>query len=287
MKKKIIVFCIVLVGVVLFALFCINRNANVVIVDDFSNVTGEINSGELMTVDVYEVNLKNSSQYVKSSGRITSFNIETLDIETGEKVKKLYVEDGQTVNKNEKIMLVSGYYNRTLKASINGLFFIVDNEDSVNEYKIYDTEETGISVNIAEKDIPYIKEGQKVLVNVIAINKQIEGQVDFISKLPNDNGKFNVKIKIPYDETIKFGYTANVKIEISSDEESLMVPYECICIDDEGKYYVVEEIYMEEFRNNSVQSEHRVYVEIEQFNEEVVKITSGIKEGMRILLWKW
>ena len=297
MKRKIIICISILLLSIVFAVIGIDvysaiANRTIIgedLYDEFDigkEIGGSKDSEEILSINVYEVSKKSIENSVKTSGKITSFNIENIDLSHGEKIKGIYVTEGQKVTKSQKIMLINdGYSNKEIKSSLDGIFFIIDNESS-NEYKIYDTSSVGLTVPISENEIPNISIDQRAIVKIIALNREVEGKVIHISKLPNSSGKFNVKIKINYEDDIYFGYTASVKIETSSNTEKITIPYECLNVDEDGKYYVVEEQYMEEFKINKVQQEHRIYVEVDSFDVDYVGISSGIDEGMRILSWK-
>ena len=264
-----------------------------VLVFNFKNINNNFDLDEqdsnLMSVGIYEVKKDSITKYVTASGNITSFTISEIELNDSEKIKNIYVKDGNSVKKNQKLLKISseGYYTRDLKAEISGKFFIINEEDGSKKYRIYDTKTTGIVVRINESNIKNIKIGEKAIVSLINSEEEYIGEISFVSKIPNSSGKFNVEISIPYEENMKYGYSANVRIEADNNNSTIIIPYETINIDNiTGQYYVVDEKYKSYFETNTLTEEMKTYIETGIFNVDNVEVKSGLKEGMKILYWK-
>lgn len=281
-KYKLLIFSIALILIIFCVKIFLNFNNNEIgyIGDRYE---------DLMSVGVYEVKKDNISKYVTSSSQITSFNISEITLDDMEEVKECYVKDGSSVKKNQKLLktTIGNYSNRTIKSGISGKFFIIHEEDGRKTYRVYDTSKTGIMVKIKENQINNIKIGEKAIVSLINSDEVYEGKITYVSKIPNSDGKFNVEITIPYEKNIKYGYTANVKIEADSNESSILIPYEVINVDDEsGDYFVVKEEYKEYFESNTLTEDMKIYIETGIFGTDDVEVKNGLKEGMKILYWK-
>ena len=280
--KRIIIIFVILISALCIAYGIFNNIKNKVSV--IANANEEYNFENSM--GVYEVTTSVSETYVRSSGTITSFNIQTLDVEEYEKVKNIYVKDGQYVKAKNKVMKISGDGTRYIKAPISGMFFKIKKGEGEFEYKIYNLEDIGVSIEVSEKDVSSLKIGQKAIVKLFALNQELEGKVSYISMLPYE-GKFNVNIKIPYSDEIKFGYTANIKILTSKNEESIVIPYEALNMEDDGRYYVIEESFKENALNFNLEEDMKKYVQVGNITEDYVEIVNGLEVGMKILYWKW
>lgn len=282
MKKRYMILGLIPLIIVIIVLFLGFNNIN-------SNFDLDEQGSDFMSVGVYKVKTDSIAKYITASSNITSFNISEIELNDSEEVKDIYIKDGSTVKKNQKLLKVSdgSYYTRYIKAEVPGKFFVIHEEDGSKKYRIYDTNTTGIIVKINENNIKNIKVGEKAKVSLINSDEEYTGKISFVSKIPNSEGKFNVEISIPYEKNIKYGYSANVKIEADSNNSTIVIPYEAINIDDvTGKYYVVEEEYKSYFETNTLTEDMKIYIETGIFEVDNVEVKSGLEEGMKILYWK-
>ena len=200
-----------------------------------------------------------------------------------------YIIETMLQNKKQKLLKVSDSSNATryIRAEFSGKFFIIYEENGDRKYRIYDTNTTGLTVKVNEKNIKNIEVGQSAKVSLINSDEEYIGKISFVSKIPNSEGKFNVEISIPYDDTIKYGYSANVKIEADTNNSTIVIPYEAINIDDAtGQYYVVKEEYKSFFETNTLSEDMKIYIETGIFEVDNVEVKSGLEDGMKILYWK-
>lgn len=276
----------------IFGIITILFIIGIVIMSFIMSKFDEFTEGELSYYfDKYEVSTENLTSYVKGTGEITSFNIQTLDIPSYAKIKENYVNDGDIVSKNQKLMKInSAGYIGVEKAPIAGMFFKVDNGGDFI-YQIYDTANLGVEINVNEKDVAFLKVGQKANVKISALNKEIDGVVSYVSKLPV-NGKFKVKVKIAYFDELRFGYGVNVKINILEKQNVIVIPYQNLYMDNDNRYYVIKEEYMEEYYNSYMNDtifadEYKTYVEIGVISNNKVEIISGLSVGDKIIEWAW
>lgn len=143
--------------------------------------------------------------------------------------------------------------------------------------KIADLDNLKVIIPVDELDIFKVKEGQKVAIKVSAIKeKDFKGYVENISqegKIENGIAKYDVSIRFDDAEDVKglkLGMSTNVRIELDSREDALMLPIEFLKKEDEG-YYV------------NIQSEdgetQRVDVKIGLVSNDYAEILSELKEG--------
>ena len=277
----------IIVGI-LVLLFIIGSIAISSIASKFSEaMDGDVS----MYFDEYEVTTENLTSQVKGTGEITSFNIQTLDVSSYAKVKENYVNDGDMVTKNQKILKINtdGYVS-DVKATMAGMFFKVDNGMEIS-YQIFDTTNVGVEINVNEKDVASLSVGQKATVKISALNKEVEGEVTYVSKLPVD-GKFKVRVKVEYFEELRFGFGVNVKINIAEKQNVMVIPYQTLYMDNDNKYYVIKDEYKDEYYNSymygtNFEEEYRTYVEVGTITNNKVEIISGLSVGDKIVEWTW
>lgn len=146
------------------------------------------------------------------------------------------------------------------------------------------TDKSGLSVklNINETQISKVKKGQSVKITGNAFEKKTYlGKVlsiaDKAEETTTDTGRettveVDVRLENP-DEEVKLGYTAKCAIVVSSDDNSVIIPYEALGSDSNGDY-----VY--KFQNNRAEKQ---YITIESELSEGAKVKSGIKGGDRIV----
>jgi len=286
-KKKGLKITLIVVGV-LVLLYIIGSFAVSSIASKFSKATeGEVS----MYFDEYEVKTDNLTSQVKGTGEITSFNIQTLDVSSYAKVKENYVNDGDMVTKNQKLLKINteGYVS-DVKATMAGMFFKVYNGMEIS-YQIFDTTNVGVEINVNEKDVASLSVGQKAIVKISALNKEVEGEVTYVSKLPVD-GKFKVRVKVEYFDELRFGYGVNVKINIQEKQNVMVIPYQTLYMDNDNKYYVIKDEFKDEYYDSfmygtNFEEEYRTYVEVGTITNNKVEIISGLSVGDKIVEWTW
>lgn len=275
----------IIIGV--FAVILIILN---LIIKNISNNLNDISETEISQYfNDYTVNTQNMTAFVKGTGKITSFNIQTLDIPAYSDVKEKFINDGDMVTAKQRILraIIDGY-SQNINSPIDGMYFEIEQNNQM-VYQIYDLKNVGIEMLVSENDVALLKEGQKAFVKITALNKEIEENVSYISKIPQD-GKFKVKVKIEYTDEIKFGYGVSVKILVAEKENVLVIPYNTLQMDNENKYYVIKSEYKKDFyksyiNNTIIPEKAKTYVEVGIITNNQVEITSGLKSGDVVEEW--
>jgi len=232
--------------------------------------------------------------YARSSGNITSFNIEALKFEIGDQIKEILVSEGQMVNANQDIMkVVNDGKERIIKAGISGKFFFVEKDMGDTQYCIYNIDDVGVKVTFSEKDIANISIGQKAIINVPALEKDLEGTVSYIASLPQ-NERYAVRIKINYTDDVKFGYSSNVSVVTLEKNNVITVPYAYVSMTDDGRYYVLTDACKDDLYNSwmngtnmEISEEKRTYIKTGVITSKTVEVTEGIEEGQSIIKLAW
>lgn len=277
---------ILITGVILFAIV----ELGIIIANTFIANLNDLNNVEIdYYFNEYVVQEQSFTEYVKGTGIINSFNIKSLDTSEYSEIKEIYVNEGTIVNAKQKIMRgIKDGISQIIYSPINGMYF----EDVENKsYLLYDLSNIGIEMYVTENDVAKVSVNQKAIVRISAINKNVDGVVTYVSKLPSTSG-FKVRIKIDYNDEIKFGYGASVKVIVSQKDKAIVIPYNALQMDKNNNYYVVKKEYKESLYNNYyndvvIPEEAKTYVKIGSITGSLVEITSGLNIGDTIVEWKW
>jgi len=135
-----------------------------------------------------------------------------------------------------------------------------------------------LALAIDELDIPKVKIGQKVEITAGAYpGERFEGEVIKIAsqgKSTNGVSTFDVEVSIKDSKELKAGMTANAKIVVSKQQNTLLVPVEAVKTKDGKKVVTVE----------TDKGAKDVQVTTGLNNENYIEIISGVKEGEEVVL---
>lgn len=287
MKKhlKTIFVVILILGIIVFAIYRIIKGK----IDEVGNLESSYAN---LAFSSYTVKRDDVSSYIRTTGTISSFNIEKLEVDVGDKITEILVSEGQKVEAKQDILKVKTEDGKikTIKSSISGMFFCVDDQNSGTSYCIYNLDDIGVKVALSEKDITSVSVGQKAKVNITALNKEFDGEVTYVSSLPQ-NDKFIVRIKINYTDEVKFGYSTTTSILTLEKQNIISVPYEYVNMTDDGKYYVFKEDVKNDLYDlmwgEDAPENLRTYIEVGAVTSKNVEIISGLEEGDKIVMLNW
>lgn len=222
-----------------------------------------------VTSDMYKSGLASSRDY--------------LEAQTG------YEQAKASLTKAERILQINGGSTNgsyTVKAPISGFVvekFLTNNmairpDNSTNLFTISDLKNVWVLANVYEANIPYIKPGNSVNVTTVSYpDKIFKGKIDKIMNVLDPTNKvMKVRIVLPNpDYLLKPEMFANVTVYSSSDgKEGLTIPSKALIFDN-SQYYVL--VY------NSAKDLSIRPVEIANSSNDKTYITSGLKEGERII----
>ncbi|MDN5363359.1 MAG: HlyD family secretion protein [Eubacteriales bacterium] len=153
-----------------------------------------------------------------------------------------------------------------------------------------------VTIAVDEVDVNKLQVGQGATITFDALpDKKFTGTIKEIAVQGNSqNGvtTFDVTVSIDNPEGIKPGMTANVEILVASKDNALLLPVEAV-IERQGKKFVLvpdesgnaAPATSGTGQNNSRQSGRRmVPVETGLYNESLIEITSGLKEGDTVII---
>jgi HlyD family secretion protein len=158
-----------------------------------------------------------------------------------------------------------------------------------------------VTVSIDEVDIAKIKLGQKADITFDALpDQKFTGTVSDISDVgvvSNSAATFDVKVALDKTDGVKTGMTANVEILVNHKEGALLVPIEAVQ-DRNGRKFVIldnggatdasrsgsDAGFGGSSRAGSAMTGRMTRVETGLYNETLIEITNGIKEGDKVVL---
>jgi len=190
---------------------------------------------------------------------------------------------------NENINNLKSKVDADTRANIDGRVVKLDIEKDQyptsenSQIFIYDMSRYIVNLRLKQQDALYIKEGMKAKIKVKGMDeKEYNGtvfDVDEIATASVSEGKgskINVKVSIDNpDESIKTGYEAEVKIDLNIKADAVVVDFESIIMDKDGKKYIY---YVE----NNLARRKIVATGIETSFE--VEITEGVIPGDRYVV---
>lgn len=109
--------------------------------------------------------------------------------------------------------------------------------------RVVNTSDLKLQARVSEAYITDIKKGDKVLVNISELKKEVEARVTFVSKTIDLLSRtFNVEVALPSHPDLRPNMTATVRIVFNSEPSALVVPVNVIQeINDEKVVYIAEE----------------------------------------------
>lgn len=235
------------------------------IIDKVSVTDGDkVNKGDVLFT-YYEVgddisNISVLNRYDTETISLLTDNISLLKkLENEYEIKTMYAKSNGVVS---EISISDGEYTEKNKEIL----------------KITDKSSLEIPVNISETIVSKIKLNQKVKINFAAIEeKTFLGTVTDIAEeakqttgLTGKETTVEVTISLNEDtDELRAGYSANCSIVTSTENNILIVPYECIRSDGEREYvYIVSD-------NKAIKR----YIETGTEYKDGVWVKSGLKKG--------
>lgn len=242
-------------------------NENVISKTEYDKYVSSVNnlSSKLKTT---ELNLKDAT--ISYNERKEQKSKEKLSLER--QIKSLNLDIESLNNKIEDSKIYSSISGIITEFPIKELQRTLSGEIIT----IHGTSSYEITSLVSQQDAAMIEEGQKSIVTVDGLNTIYEGVVQFVSRvaIADNNGsmlpKTEVKITIINpDDNLTFGYEAEAKIIIDSQDDVLVVKNESIKKEDNMEFvYLID--------NNFAK---KTYVETGLTDGYLTKVISGINQN--------
>lgn len=234
-----------------------------------------VHSSDTASSAVKSVNLSEDNEIIKS---VLNGDINSLDD---------YNQDGiafsvDTSKDNEAVTVYSEYDGIIGEVNIKSGQLISPGDEL---FKIAKSDSMQARLDVSESKIADIKLGQEAIVSCNALkNSQMKGKVTKIGSVAKQTataaGKETtidviVKIDSGLSDKIKPGYSVKCNITVGSKDNAVILPYEAIKYDDNGKEYVLC------YSDNGICEKRQVKTGEEYKNG--VEVLSGVDENELVL----
>ena len=261
------------------------------------------------TVSVVTLEEKAVQQTVKCNGKVEASNSKEVYVEAPCVAGTVYVQEGQTVKKGQPLFSVDKGATQAVLSQLtggvtDGVGLPVANEvvspiDGVAAAVNVRTGETvdytapcavitagnarQIAVAIREQDLPLVKVGQSATVSGIAFTKTYRGTVQTIAATARQQyvgtvSETVIDAVVSLEDAandLRVGLNAQAGIVVSTTKNALLLPYETIGQDEDGKEFV----YVYDGKQNA----HRRAVELGRETADGVLVVSGVSAGERVV----
>lgn len=217
----------------------------------------------------------------KFTGNVSTKNRQTVLSEKIMQVSKLNYQEGDIVKEGD--VLITSTTGDEIKSKINGEIVNLNLEEGSQVMagailmEIVDYENLEIKIKVDEYDLAAVEKGQKAIVTIGAVKKELEGTISSISKegtVLNGVSFFTAIIDLSKDANLKTGMTAEVTIQKEQAVEVVTLPMDSIQFDNKNTPYVLKK----DETDNVVRTEITTGI-----NDGVtVEIKTGVTEGETI-----
>ena len=268
--KKLLTFAFVLIFILLISTACSgNTDSN----------EQENDEDRIVPVEVAEVKTGDFNVEKTVYGRTSPTSTVPVIVQTGGEIDTLYVENGETVDKNERIARIATPMGRqNVNAPTDGEIANLKQEGSMATTEepiamIVDTEEMMVSFSVTSR-IRNLIEAEDTLPVMIS-DEEYEIEITSVGTLPEENGLYLVEGKVDNeDEDIIAGLVAELKIKEKVLESTIIIPTEAIVEEsDESFVYVVNQGEV-----------NKVIVEVLETQTDKVAIDGELEEGDEVVV---
>ncbi|HEY3406279.1 MAG TPA: efflux RND transporter periplasmic adaptor subunit [Ohtaekwangia sp.] len=143
--------------------------------------------------------------------------------------------------------------------------------------RVVNTSSLKLKANVSEAYVTQIKKGNKVLINVPELKKEITAQVTFVGKTIDPLSRtFAVEVKLPSDATLRPNMTGEAKVVFHTEPSAIVVPINVVQeVNNEKIVYVAETEGKQTVARKKVVTVDGVYNNQAQVN--------GLKAGDKII----
>ncbi|WP_088815929.1 MULTISPECIES: efflux RND transporter periplasmic adaptor subunit [Listeria] len=167
----------------------------------------------------------------------------------------------------------------TVEVNANGTGTIVPKNEQYPDYN-----DLELNLQIDEMDIPQVKKGQEVEIDVTAFpDETYNGTVESISEkgnVENNVAVFTVMVTLKDTTKLKAGMTVSGSILVNKKENVLNIPIEAVQKNSTGKYYVLVPKKNKENQTKKVKQ----VIETGIRNDNIIEVRKGLQKGEEILL---
>lgn len=267
---------------------------------------------DFTVVKIQNVTSEKKYKYIKADGVVSELNNRDITIEYPFKTEKIYVKVGDSVIKNQKLIMLDKDYlknkavfewhlegdalnniiagidnhNSYIESPINGVITSINTKEgailsTLNPViSVSDLENLIISSFIPESIISNIYQGQNVQISGKAFEGIIDGKVIKIypTAEKNDNNAAQTFIRVDIhpekNNFLKPGINVELEFEKSLTDNSLIIPFDSVMFDENNPYVYI----------NRMGYAVKKYVNLGEEFETDVEILDGISENDMLIL---
>lgn len=225
-RLPIILLCVIVIGALIFFLRPGSQ------ADAYTDVV--VRTGEIAT-------------YYSFGGSVEVENSQRVLASAPATVRDIYVEKGEIVAKNDRLLRLST--GETLKAAVSGeiVALNVEKEDEVKPgdllVEVMDLENMVVTIKVDEFDVHAVAPGQQVNVTINALHQTFTSTVEDVSKQAvkiGDISYYLASLSLPDDlQEVLPGMQVNVSMVNQKVENVVLIPMRAISFDDSGSPYVL------------------------------------------------
>lgn len=235
-------------------------------------------AGATTTYNSYAARIGSISNSLSFSASMAVQNDETLTSDGPATVRQVYVSEGDSVKRGQRLMRLSN--GTTLKASFDGEVNLisaeVDDEVSANAnlIQIVDFTNMKVSMRVDEYAISQVKIGQKCRVTITALDQTYDTEIAHINRISSGGGNtayYTVTANLQVGREVLPGMQATVVIPQEEAVDTVILNRDALSFAPDNSAYVLMKGEDEQMR--------QVKVTVGVDNDNYVQITSGLKDG--------
>ncbi len=220
--------------------------------------------------------------YNSFSGNIEAKNHQTVISEKLMQISEIRVKNGDQVNEGD--VLIVSTIGDEIASKISGEVQGLNLEENatimagVKLLEIIDYNNLQVNIKVDEYDLPSVKIGKETNIKINALNKDVTGTINDLSKTGTSmNGVtfFIATVNLEEDPELRIGMSCEVKLLSNQAVDVLTLPMSVIQFNDDNTAYVLKE------GENGRAEKVEIATGINDGN--VVEIKSGVINGEKIL----
>jgi len=163
-----------------------------------------------------------------------------------ESIREIYVKNGQTVEKGDKLMLLDN--GTLLKAGLDGTITSLNDDttavlrNNTQLIQICDLANLQVSLSIDEYDVRNIAAGQKCIVTIVPLGVDFEAEITHVDRVPASSGQvahYTAAAKLTVPSNVLPGMTASVTMPDEAAENVLLLDMAALSFDEQKQPYVL------------------------------------------------
>ncbi len=220
--------------------------------------------------------------YNSFSGNIEAKYRQLVISETVMQLSEIFVNEGDFVEKGD--ILAETSTGGELTAEINGEVTNLNIEKNAvvmagsRLMEIVDFTNLQVNVRVDEYDLSALKTGESAKVKIGALNKEIEGKINTISRegvVMNGLTYYTATIGLKSDTALRVGMSAEVRLVKNTVRNAVTIPMSAVSFDENNTPYVLKE--------STKGKPVRVDIKTGINNGLIVEVKEGIADGETIL----